>query len=340
MRGFWDPPPENYFIAWMIRNEDFFVLRWGDPEFIREHIRTNHHAYVDGYFVGSEGYIPAVDYSHREGHPHKTWQYAFEKQWLFYRLWGRLTYWPEDSDEKLARAFTQRYAGTDAGKLLKAYSLASKVPQHLASFYKGTWDFTLYSEGFMSAWPVGYDDGRSPFISIDELIRHETLDRRYMGIAEFCRTGREALPGKEGFISPPGLAQMVQDNCSEAMALLRELRGNTPDPALLSELDDLETWCHIGYYFADKLRAGIYLEDYYLRGNRQDKDKAIQYLESCVMHWENVIRLTKERYRPMPYVSMGHHPQKWPDFQAFHWELFLDDVRADLDHVRRIEINE
>ncbi|MCK4751114.1 MAG: hypothetical protein KAT15_28845, partial [Bacteroidales bacterium] len=41
MREFWDPMPENYFIAWMIRNEDFFVLRWGNPDFIREHMRIN-----------------------------------------------------------------------------------------------------------------------------------------------------------------------------------------------------------------------------------------------------------------------------------------------------------
>src|SRR5829696_8227461 len=76
--GFWTPLPTNYEIAWMIRNEDFFVLRWGEPDFIRRHIAANHQPYVSGYFVGSEGYIPAADYSHRPD-PHRTWQYAFEK---------------------------------------------------------------------------------------------------------------------------------------------------------------------------------------------------------------------------------------------------------------------
>ncbi len=112
MRGFWDPKPENYFIAWTMRNEDFFVLRWGNPYFIREHIRTNHHAYVDGYFVGSEGYIPAMDYSHLE-HPQKTWKYAFQKQWLFYHLWGRLLFNPDESNETLSLAFEMRYPEVD-----------------------------------------------------------------------------------------------------------------------------------------------------------------------------------------------------------------------------------
>lgn len=149
MSDFWTPIPENYFIAWMMRNEDFFVLRWGDPEFIREHIKTNIHDYVGGYFVGSEGYIPAKEYSHTDTRE-KTWKYAFEKQWAFYHFWGRLLYNPDESDETLALEFIRRYKQTDSKKLMEAYTLSSKVPEAIATFYKGTWDFTLYSEGFLA----------------------------------------------------------------------------------------------------------------------------------------------------------------------------------------------
>jgi hypothetical protein len=51
---FWNPKPTNYQIAWMIRNEDFFILRWGQPDFIREHIALNGRDYVGGYFIGSK----------------------------------------------------------------------------------------------------------------------------------------------------------------------------------------------------------------------------------------------------------------------------------------------
>jgi len=336
MRGFWDPEPENFFIAWMIRNEDFFVLRWGDHEFIREHISTNHHHYTDGYFVGSEGYIPAMDYSHFVDHPHKTWKYAFEKQWLFYYLWGRLTYNPDESKKSLARAFENRYGEIDGYKMLQAYSLASKVPQYLASFYKGTWDFTLYSEGFMAAWPNGFDDGKSPFISIEELIKHETLDPRYLSISEYCQQVKIGLPIGEEFFTPLELAATIQDECSAIMKLLGELRNGGNVPALASALDDLETWCHLGNYFADKLRAGVSLETYMLGNNELDKEKALVYLDLCVEHWKNVISLTINRYKPMPYVSMGHQEQKWPDFKAFHWAFFLDEVKADKDYVKNL----
>ncbi len=83
---YFKPAPKNYKIAWMARNEDFFCLRWGVPNFIREHIATNTQSYVGGYFVGSEGYIPAKDYFTNIEVP-VDWQYAFQRQWLFYKLW-------------------------------------------------------------------------------------------------------------------------------------------------------------------------------------------------------------------------------------------------------------
>jgi hypothetical protein len=226
----------------------------------------------------------------------------------------------------------------DGVKMLQAYSLASKVPQYIASFYKGTWDFTLYSEGFLAAWPNGYDDGKSPFISIEELIKQKTLDKGLLSISDYCRQVHEGLPPGDEIITPLELAATVQENCSFAMNLLADLRDPGNDPALVSELDDLETWCHLGYYFASKLLAGVSLETYQLGHHSVDKEEALDYLELCVGHWRDVIKLTSERYRPMPYVSMGHREQRWPDFTAFHWELLLDDVKADQEYVRNLNL--
>ncbi|MGZ5135209.1 MAG: hypothetical protein ACXWCG_08665, partial [Flavitalea sp.] len=44
--GYWSPMPDNYRIQWMVRNEDFFILRWGQPDFIRKHIANNAASYV------------------------------------------------------------------------------------------------------------------------------------------------------------------------------------------------------------------------------------------------------------------------------------------------------
>ena len=95
---YFKPTPKNYKVTWQARNEDFFALRWGVPDFIRQHIALNGAAdYVGGYFVGSETYIPALDYFTAVDEP-VDWNWAFERQWLFYQLWGRLLYDPETPD--------------------------------------------------------------------------------------------------------------------------------------------------------------------------------------------------------------------------------------------------
>ena len=71
--------PRNYKVAWMARNEDFFALRWGVPDFIRRHIALNGgQDYVRGYFAGSESYIPALDYFTAVKEP-VDWKWAFQR---------------------------------------------------------------------------------------------------------------------------------------------------------------------------------------------------------------------------------------------------------------------
>ena len=120
-KTYFEPEPAHYKITWMMRNEDFFALRWGVPDFIREHIALNGgQTYVGGYFIGSEGYIPALDYF-TAVHDPVDWKWAFQRQWLFYELWGRLLYDPKTPDSVFQADFTRRY-GPRAANLLRAKS--------------------------------------------------------------------------------------------------------------------------------------------------------------------------------------------------------------------------
>lgn len=160
-------------MVWTVRNEDFFALRWGVPSFVREHIRQNASAsYVGGYIIGSETYIPALDYF-TAVEDDVDWDYAFERQWLFYRLWGRLLYNVDTPDADFASEFRRRY-GAQGDNLLQAFELASRTPLRLASLYNSTWDHTLYSDGIMWLKEPGMD-----YIGADNLIEHEVLDPAY-----------------------------------------------------------------------------------------------------------------------------------------------------------------
>jgi len=328
--GYWNPLPTNYRIQWMVRNEDFFILRWGQPDFIRRHIAQNVAPYVNGYFVGSEGYIPAKDYSH-VANAHRTWDYAFEKQWLFYELWGRLMYDPATPDAVFEGSFANRY-GLKSGKaMLEATAAASQMPLRLASFFRATWDYTLYSEGFLSPMPTGgLADDVSSFISIDELIDHATLDASYLSITGYTRLVSEHKTVPAGKISPLVLADLLDADGKRVIALVDEIRPNA-SPTLACELADLETWAYLSHYFADKLRAGVALHTYRMTGDQSNQQRAFALLTNCLGHWRRVSDLTASHYHEIPYMegnTFGGNAYK--DALRFSWKKYLSQVERDL----------
>jgi hypothetical protein len=326
---FWQPKPENYRIAWMIRNEDFFILRWGQPDFIREHIEANGRDYVGGYFIGSEGYIPAKEYAHKPD-KHVTWEYAFEKQWLFYKLWGRLLYDPNTPDKVFAAEFNRRYGGDIGDKLLEAYALASRMPLRLASFHRATWDYTLYSEGFLAPVETGFDDKVSAFISIDELIRHETLDPTYVSISDYVDAVVSDKQIEQSLLTPLELAEDLEKDGKKALELVESL-GNSAAQNVNTfdcEIEDVQAWAYLSLYFADKLRAGVALETFRKTKVKVQQTKSVALLESAARRWAKLVEVTKQHYNPIPAVQLSRS-QNDPD-AVFSWERYSDQVKRDI----------
>ena len=326
--GYWEPMPENYRIQWMIRNEDFFILRWGQPDFIRKHIRENSQPYVNGYFVGSEGYIPALEYAHRQD-AHVQWKYAFQKQWLFYELWGRLLYDPSTPDEVFASSFQKRYSLGDGRAMLNAFASASTMPLTLASFYAATWDYTLYSEGFLAPYSAnnGLHDTISSFISIDELIHHRTLDPSMLSIEEYVQASANRLQPAQAKISPLTLADSLESRGRRVIRFVHATPGATG--AFACELDDLETWANLSLYFADKLRAGVALHTFRRSGARSKQRRAVKLLERCADYWQRVSEITEKHYRDVPYIDESASASAL-DAKVFSWSAYLPQVLRDV----------
>jgi len=116
---YWNPVPKNYKGIWTMRNEDFFALRWAQPDFIREFIDHNSQEYIGGCIIGSETYIPAKDYITRK--EYQTWDYAFERQWLFYKVWGNLLFNSKTPDIYFTDALERKFELEDAGELFSAW---------------------------------------------------------------------------------------------------------------------------------------------------------------------------------------------------------------------------
>ena len=327
---YFKPTPANYRIVWMVRNEDFFALRWGVPDFIREHIaRNGAHDYAGGYFIGSETYIPALDYFTAVKAP-VDWKWAFERQWLFYKLWGRLLYDPSTPDSVFQAEFVRRY-GPVASPLLQAYSLASATALRLASLYDSTWDFLLYSEGFLAL-----QGERTSYISVDRLISQPTMDPAYVSVSDYVAVrARGGSFGAER-VTPPMLADQLERDCREALRLVKDI-DTSRNASLRYEVADVEVWASLGLHLAEKIRGAVALQTYRLEGLEARRSEALSHLQRALEYWDEVIRITRPLYRDMPLTHYNGSARDANGDNLFHWSRIRDQVAADLEIARRSE---
>ena len=318
---YWNPPTEKFKMNWMIRNEDFFMLRWGVPDFIREHIALNVNEHIGGYYIGSECYIPALDYMTKLEHP--QWENAFERQWLFYKLWGRLLYNTETEDEIFKDEFIYRY-GKHGAALLEAYSMASQMPLLYASFIDVNNDKSLYSEGILAR------DRRdsSEFLNMNLMIKKGSLDPSFLSTREFVDRiiAEKAIHGDE--LTPLELADSLNKLSQLAQTLVRNIDVSN-NIALQYEVADIRTWSKLADYFAEKLRGAVAMHTFERTGNTNEKEAAIAYLQKALTEWDKVIEITAPIYKEVPLTHL--HLQ---DDNYFHWSRFRSFVVADIDLAR------
>ena len=326
------PKPKNYKITWQVRNEDFFALRWGVPDFIRRHIALNGKAdYVGGYFIGSETYIPALDYFTAVKDP-VDWTWAFQRQWLWYKLWGRLLYDPDTPDAVFQAEFNRRY-GPQAENLLKAYALASNTQLRLASLYDSRWDFTLYSEGFLAL-----QGDYTRYISVDRLISQPTMASEYVSVGDYVKATLSGKSYAADRITPPVLADMLERDNRQALGLVKNI-DTSGNASLMYEVADVETWANLGLHLAEKLRGAMALQTYRLAGGEENKRQAIEHLQHALDYWDEVIRITRPIYRDMRLTHYNNNFFEANDNNLFHWALIRDDVAKDVEIARDSKTN-
>jgi len=332
---YFNPVPDKYKVTWTVRNEDFFCLRWGVLSFVRSHIKMNAQPYVGGHTVGSETYIPAKDYFTTD--TNVPWKYAFERQWLFYKIWGRLLYNSDTPDEVFQAEMIRRY-GENGKNLLEASSLAGSTPLRFASSFDYTWDFTLYSEGMMALQRRSREDPRTGvfYVSVDRFINQPPFDTDYVSVAEYVKSIVEDKSFGQDRITPPNLADMMERDCNKALDLVKDITVYK-NKALLYEVADIKAWSYLGLHFAEKIRGAVALQTYRIQGDEENKQKAVAHLEKGLQYWDNVIAITRPLYNDMPLVHYsemyGKNGIQWRenDHLRFHWELIRPDVAKDIE---------
>ena len=191
-------------VLWHLRNDCLFILRWGDPDFVRSAIENMSGS--AGFVEGSELDVPGVDRIHTtEAASHMDWKYKFEKHWFRYMLWGRLGHFAAEPDSTW-RAHYQRRFGAAGADVYEATRQASKIIPSMTSYHWNYMNGDWYPEGSIGSWNTSYEQPRvnyrraTVYQDIRTYIFNNTIDLSLLGIPEYTvgKTGRRDSVGSCG----------------------------------------------------------------------------------------------------------------------------------------------
>jgi hypothetical protein len=295
------------------------LLLWGNPDFVRRAAATFHLGDAIGYEIDPPlaqkgfGNRPGVWGIFTDAHKDRMfWKWEFERYWLFYQLWGRLSYNAATPDSVWLDELTRRF-GNAARDVLEAYRNASGVINEIVAAHLADPNMYIWPE----INPGGLIDAYRDVLPSDwRYIAPipEAVENRIRGVA----SAKQIAPQTAALLN--GLAQKTEEALSRAAKKIpasnAEWRSTTADFEVLSLL---------ARYHAFKQTATDQVTYFDATGDRAALDSATRDLNNALQIWERLCRLTDGLYPEQ--MAFG------PD-DVGHWKDKLPYVRHDLELVR------
>ncbi len=309
--------PRPYSILWQIRaNGTHRFFRWADPDFIRATARCCGLAGALGYSLEStETYYPQMDYFHLPepacGHGHPHW--VMDRYWLWYLLWGRLTYDPEDTDWRALA--THRLAGGDpeAGReMLDRIQAAGRIVSYIYAGHCLGPDHRNMAPEFETGGDI---------LTFGRVQPLDTFS--IQSVPEYVANVLAARP--DGRLTPLFWAQELERLSWAATSAVE----SAPDS------DEWRCWAqdnaavaHLARYYAGKTRAALALELFAQTGDEWQAGEATRHLSSAIGEWRGLSAVTGKHYAYVHDTLRMHDPQ-------FQWRKLTPEVSADREKLHR-----
>jgi hypothetical protein len=315
----------RYRLLWHLRNDDVFILRWGDPDFVRETVRNMAGPDTAGFVEGSELDIPGRDRIHTAAaQAHLDWEFKFEKHWFRYMLWGRLGYFAAEPDDTWRGHFRRRFgaAGSDTYEAMRqAGKIVPLVTSYHWNYMNGDW----YPEGSIGTWNTSHEQPRvnyrraSMYQDIRTYIFNNTIDASLANIPEYL-AGSKAT-------GPLEVADRLEQYGRNALASIARARSRVErgEKEFTCTDADLTAYGNLGVYYGEKLRGAAHLARFQFMGDAKEREQAVVHLEKAAAAWRAVVAATENHYIPHEVWLFGQ----------FDWKRYLPDVERDIEIARQ-----
>ena len=304
--------------CWLnLRNDDLFVFRWGDADYVREFLQNvprDLMRYEAGFYMGPDGFVFGREFVSKD--PDLAGQLEVRKHWYRFMLWGRLGYDLSLTRDYFEQRLAAQFPKVKASLLYDSWAAASQVIPLVNRFFFRVNDFQFSPEA------CNYNKG---FLPVDQFFEYPPLEGSgILSVQDYAATVNE---GKHvSGLTPLALADRLDALAETTLKGLKRLRSKAKaDKELLATLTDMEATALLGRYYADKIRGAAELAVF--RANPQQTryhKKAVTHLTHAVEEWESYAKVSSSQYRGQLF-SRTHY---------LDWWKLLEDVKKEVENVR------
>ena len=286
--------------TWLtVRNDDFYMYRWTDPEFARSYIAnmpTNDR--LIGFYMGPDGYIWGREYISTE--PDIPRQQVIKKMWLMFAIWGRLAYSHDLPEDTFITLVSQRFPSEDSRLLYNAWQAASKIIPLVNCLHWHNLDLQWYPEACYSRprdrCPLGFHD-------IHNFVQSPTAPGSdHVSILDYVQAilDRREMQG----VTPLEVIATLEQYSSQALTYCESTQPQ-PGKELRHTLGDIRCMGYLGQYYQQKFQAALEFAFYQKTGDQTRKKNAIANLERAAKHWRVYSIASKSMYQPQHLTRMN-----------------------------------
>ncbi len=310
--------PRSYKFYWEIwALGSHRLLLWGNPDYVRRSVGTFGLGGAEGFEIDPP--LAQKGFGNRPGtwgvftaaeSKRVFWKWEFERYWLFYRLWGRLSYDPATNERAWMDEMRRRF-GDGARNVMDAYIAASQVINEIVAAHLADPNMYIWPEinpgGVAEAYKEVLPSDWRYIESMKEGVEH-----RLNGLVSSKQTPLETAQLLDR------LALRITTSLANALGKVEQSRE------WQSTLIDFRVLADLAAFHAYKQR-GVYMLAYFDRtGSPIGLNAATRELTAAGQVWEELVKLTENVYPP----NMAFGPE-----DVGHWKDKLPYVRYDVEHL-------
>ncbi|MCX6623783.1 MAG: hypothetical protein NTY38_22515 [Acidobacteria bacterium] len=314
-------PYEFYWELWGLGSNR--LLLWGDPEYVRRAVPTFALSGSAGFEIDAP--LSQRGFGNRPGKygifadsqsRRVFWNHQFERYWMFYLLWGRLSYDPKTPERVWMDELRRRFGPAAAAGVLDAYTYSSRALNEIVASHM--------ENPNMYVWPE-----ISPGKRVDEYAKVPPSDWRL--IASPQEAVRNRLRGTASAKqSPRETALLLDELAAHAERATARAAGQIPSDHAAEWLgteSDFRVLAALARYHARKMLAAESVAEFQETHGAQALGRAATEIEKSAVIWRGLARYTEGLYPP----AMAYGPA-----DTGHWQDKLTIIEADREVVEEL----